>query len=144
MCVAQNIATMLVDHDGKGLADHWAKTSQALLTGAILHCCYVQRLETGHAVALADVDELLSHPEMDIQAVLGSLPAGMFLPRSKLLLSLYGKATNFSGIAGACARINCLPFLDFHTNGFKMCPGRASVDTWTGKLFSWRFFTYIA
>jgi len=67
---AQNIATMLVDPDGKGLADHWAKTSQALLTGAVLHCCYVQRQETGHAATLADVDELLAHPEMDIQAVL--------------------------------------------------------------------------
>jgi len=42
---AQNIATMLVDPDGKGLADHWAKTSYALLTGAILHCCYAIRAE---------------------------------------------------------------------------------------------------
>lgn len=41
----KNIATMLVDPDGQGLNDHWAKTSQVLLTGAILHCCYVQRQE---------------------------------------------------------------------------------------------------
>jgi len=67
---AQNIATMLVDPDGKGLVDHWAKTSQALLTGAILHCCYVQRRDAGQNATLADVDELLANPELDIQAVL--------------------------------------------------------------------------
>jgi len=67
---AQNLATMLVDPDGKGLVDHWAKTSQALLTGAILHCSYVQRRETGAAATLADVDGLLANPELDIQAVL--------------------------------------------------------------------------
>lgn len=66
---AQNIATMLVDPDGKGLVDHWAKTSQALLTGAILHCCYVQR-DAGRSATLADVDGLLANPELDIQAVL--------------------------------------------------------------------------
>jgi len=59
---AQNIATMLVYTDGQGLADHWAKTSQALLTGAMLHCCYVHRTETGHAATLADVDGLLAPP----------------------------------------------------------------------------------
>ena len=36
----QNLAYMLVDPEGKGLADHWAKTSHALLSGVILHCCY--------------------------------------------------------------------------------------------------------
>ncbi|TSE35128.1 type IV secretory system conjugative DNA transfer family protein [Tepidimonas charontis] len=32
----QNIATMIVDPDGKGLNDHWAKTGFDLLTGVIL------------------------------------------------------------------------------------------------------------
>lgn len=32
----QNLATLIVDPDGKGLEDHWAKTSYALLTGVIL------------------------------------------------------------------------------------------------------------
>jgi len=67
---AQNISTMLVDPDGKGLVDHWSKMSQALLTGAILHCCYVQHRDTGQSATLADVDSLLASPEMDIQAVL--------------------------------------------------------------------------
>jgi hypothetical protein len=33
----QNLVTILVDPEGKGLIDHWAKTSHAFLTGAILH-----------------------------------------------------------------------------------------------------------
>ena len=55
---------------GKGLLDHWAKTSQALLTGAILHCCYIKRTETGHEATLAGVDGLPTHPELEIQEVL--------------------------------------------------------------------------
>lgn len=33
----QNIATLIVDPDGKGLEDHWAKTAFALLVGCIIH-----------------------------------------------------------------------------------------------------------
>ncbi len=36
----QNIATIIVDPDGKGLNDHWAKTGFALLTTMILHLIY--------------------------------------------------------------------------------------------------------
>ena len=67
---AQNIATILVDPDGKGLTDHWAKTSFALLTGAILHCCHVQRAEGKRAATLADVGGLLADPEREIEDVL--------------------------------------------------------------------------
>lgn len=37
---AQNIAQMIVDPDGKGMADHWAKTSHELLSAAVLHVLY--------------------------------------------------------------------------------------------------------
>jgi type IV secretion system protein VirD4 len=37
---AQNIASIIVDPDGKGMNDHWSKTSYDLLTGTILHCMY--------------------------------------------------------------------------------------------------------
>ena len=67
---AQNVATMLVDQDGKGLVDHWSKTSHALLTGAILHCCYVKRTEEDRAATLHDVGALLANPELTIQEVL--------------------------------------------------------------------------
>jgi len=66
----QNIATMLVDPDGKGLVDHWAKTGHALLTGAILHCCYEVKAEEGRNATLADVGALLANPNMPIDQVL--------------------------------------------------------------------------
>lgn len=53
----QNIATMIVDPDGKGLNDHWAKTGFDLLTGVILHVLYVEEDKS-----LARVQSLLSEP----------------------------------------------------------------------------------
>ena len=58
---AQNIAQMLCDPIGKGLDDHWQKTSFALLTGLILHVCYVHRAR-GDIASLADVAYELSNP----------------------------------------------------------------------------------
>ncbi|MGH7461689.1 MAG: type IV secretory system conjugative DNA transfer family protein, partial [Longimicrobiales bacterium] len=37
---AQNIAMMIVDPDGKGMQDHWAKTGHELLSAAIIHVLY--------------------------------------------------------------------------------------------------------
>jgi type IV secretion system protein VirD4 len=39
----QNLATLIVDPDGKGLTDHWQKTSQALIVGCILYLLYERR-----------------------------------------------------------------------------------------------------
>jgi len=39
----QNLANLIVDPDGKGLNDHWAKTSFALLVGVILHLKYKEK-----------------------------------------------------------------------------------------------------
>jgi type IV secretion system protein VirD4 len=47
----QNIATMIVDPDGKGLNDHWAKTGFALLVGVILHVLYAEKDKTLRGVA---------------------------------------------------------------------------------------------
>ena len=38
----QNIMTMIVDPDGKGLKDHWQKSAQALLVGVALHVLYAE------------------------------------------------------------------------------------------------------
>lgn len=66
----QNIATMIVDPDGKGLNDHWAKTGFALLVGVILHVLYAEEIKdkTLKSVAnllsdptLTSVDELFEH-----------------------------------------------------------------------------------
>jgi type IV secretion system protein VirD4 len=59
-----NIATMIVDPDGKGLNDHWQKTGFALLTSVILHVLYAETDKTMRGVAaflndpnLASVDD---------------------------------------------------------------------------------------
>lgn len=61
----QNLATLIVDPDGKGLESHWQKTSQALLVGVILHVLYKARNE-GAAATLPAVDYLLSDPSRDV------------------------------------------------------------------------------
>ena len=58
---AQNIATMLVDPQGKGMErDHWAQTSWSLLVGAILHVCYRERLRDSIGTLLQVAEELTS------------------------------------------------------------------------------------
>ena len=64
----QNLATMIVDPDGRGLNDHWAKTGHALLVGGILHCLYVER-QRGGLATLAGVAGLLSDPARPIEAI---------------------------------------------------------------------------
>lgn len=58
---AQNIAQMLCDPNGKGLEDHWQKTSFALLTGLVLHVLYTGKTR-GEAASLSDVARALSDP----------------------------------------------------------------------------------
>lgn len=57
----QNLATIMVDPDGRGLETHWQKTSQSLLVGVILHALYKARHE-GTTTSLPAVDAMLSDP----------------------------------------------------------------------------------
>ncbi len=61
----QNLATVIVDPDGKGLESHWQKTSWALLVGVILHVLYKSQQE-GAPATLPAVDAILSDPDRDI------------------------------------------------------------------------------
>ncbi|OAI06721.1 MULTISPECIES: type IV secretory system conjugative DNA transfer family protein [Methylomonas] len=61
----QNLATLIVDPDGKGLETHWQKTAQALLVGVIMHVLYKARDEGGEA-SLPIVDAIMSDPNRDI------------------------------------------------------------------------------
>jgi len=61
----QNLATLIVDPDGKGLESHWQKTSQALLVGVIMHCLYKAKNE-GTTASLPEVDRLLANPDSDV------------------------------------------------------------------------------
>ncbi len=61
----QNLATILVDPDGRGLESHWQKTSQALLVGVMLHALYHARNE-GTTTSLPAVDRMLADPQRPI------------------------------------------------------------------------------
>jgi type IV secretion system protein VirD4 len=61
----QNLATVIVDPDGKGLESHWQKTSWALLVGVILHILYKAQHE-GTTATLPGVDAILSDLDRDI------------------------------------------------------------------------------
>lgn len=62
---AQNIATLIVDPDGKGLITHWQKTSQSLLVGLIMHVLYLSYHE-GTPKTLPYIDFLLADPTRPI------------------------------------------------------------------------------
>jgi len=62
----QNLATLIVDPDGKGLESHWQKTGQALLVGVILHSLYKAKAD-GTTASLPSVDAMLSDPDRDIR-----------------------------------------------------------------------------
>jgi len=66
---AQNLATLIVDPDGKGLITHWQKTSQSLLVGLILHAIYKLR-DQGTIATLASIDGMLVNPEQHISTLL--------------------------------------------------------------------------
>lgn len=62
----QNLATLIVDPDGKGLETHWQKTSQALIVGVVLHALYKARNE-GTAATLPAVDAMMSDPNRSVR-----------------------------------------------------------------------------
>ena len=59
----QNLTTMIVDPDGKGLEDHWSKTAHSLIVGGITHLLYVGKKE-GKIPCLADVVNEFTKPGM--------------------------------------------------------------------------------
>lgn len=61
----QNLATLIVDPDGKGLVSHWEKTSFSLLVGVILHALYKAKEDCTKAT-LPSVDFMLSDPSREV------------------------------------------------------------------------------
>ncbi len=62
----QNIATMIVDPDGRGLSDHWAKTGYSLIVGTALHCLYVEKAQ-GRIATILDIANCLADPERPLE-----------------------------------------------------------------------------
>lgn len=65
----QNLATLIVDPDGKGLETHWQKTSQALLVGFILHGIYKLK-DKGEKATFPNIDKMLVDPNINIADLL--------------------------------------------------------------------------
>ena len=61
----QNLATLIVDPHGRGLNDHWQKTSQSLLVGCILHILYKSRID-GSLATLPTLDAMLADPQKPV------------------------------------------------------------------------------
>lgn len=67
---AQNIAQMIVDPDGKGMEDHWAKTGHELLSAALIHILYASREESR---TLRGLVSFFCDPSMTIEQVAESM-----------------------------------------------------------------------
>ncbi|NCT57013.1 MAG: type IV secretory system conjugative DNA transfer family protein [Legionella sp.] len=65
----QNLATLVIDPDGKGLETHWQKTSQALLVGFILHAIYKLN-NSGKPATFPNIDRMLVDPNTNIADLL--------------------------------------------------------------------------
>ena len=69
-CDALLLARSVVDPDGKGLVDHWQKTSHTLITALILHLCYEMRREGGRDAHFGDVACYFSRDAKSLQDAL--------------------------------------------------------------------------
>ncbi len=65
----QNIASMVIDPDGKGLKDYWAQSGWEWLTACILHILYYQKITNKQVATLKDVHHFMSigHGDDDIE-----------------------------------------------------------------------------
>lgn len=124
----QNLATLIVDPDGKGLISHWQKTAFALLVGVILHALYKAKHD-GCAATLSTVDAMLADPSRPIKALWQEMiemnhpvvamaardmedrpeeEAGSVLSTAKSYLSLYRDPVVAGNVADSCFRIKDL------------------------------------
>ncbi|EHJ48821.1 TRAG family protein [Solidesulfovibrio carbinoliphilus subsp. oakridgensis] len=62
----QNIATMVVDPEGKGLQDHWSKAGFAFIAGALLHCLVMVRHREKRTATLHDLGTMLADESRSI------------------------------------------------------------------------------
>jgi len=81
----QNNVMGIVDPDGKGLLDHWAKTAHAFLTGCLLHLLYRDQRE--HRItSLYDLAFALSDPDRPVHRLYEAMlknqdaPEGLYGP----------------------------------------------------------------
>lgn len=86
---AQNIATMIVDPEGKGLKDYWNKAAFSFFSGAILHCMIVCMLNENRKATLNDLSLMLADENRDIGELFDEMLTTEY---DELLHSLFGSA----------------------------------------------------
>jgi len=99
---AQNIADILVDPQGTGQLDHWAKTGHALLVGTILHILHDNSIKEKN---LPFVASFLSDPRRTIHETLETMLRAKHDPTfGKGWTDLSGKKTQTHQVVAATAR----------------------------------------
>jgi len=63
----QNVATMIVDPEGKGLQDYWAKAGFAFIAGALLHCLVMIKHKHKRTATLNDLGLMLADKDRSIE-----------------------------------------------------------------------------
>lgn len=84
---AQNIASMIVDPDGKGLKDYWNKAAFSFLGGTILHCLILFRINENRHATLNDLSLMLADEERDISELFEEM---LNAPHEEFLANLFG------------------------------------------------------
>ncbi|RQW86453.1 MAG: conjugal transfer protein TraG [Geobacter sp.] len=99
---AQNIADILVDPQGTGQLDHWAKTGHALLVGTILHTLYAGEIKQKN---LTSVASFLSDPSRSIDQTIVSMLTAKHDPElNNGWVDLAGRKTATHPVVAAAAR----------------------------------------
>ncbi|GHV47407.1 conjugal transfer protein TraG [Synergistales bacterium] len=65
----QQIISIIVDPNGKGLSDHWEKTASSLMLGAVTHMLYKFKMEHRGVPGMADVLTELTKPGIEWRKV---------------------------------------------------------------------------
>lgn len=98
----QNIADILVDPQGSGQQDHWAKTGHALLVGTILHVLYSKEIKQKNLTAVA---AFLSDPSRDIEQTLNAMLTAVHDPAYEFKwLDMGGNPTSTHPVVASAAR----------------------------------------
>ena len=78
---AQSLATVVVDPLGKGLEDHWEKTSHALTVGMILHVIYMwQSGRSDYPPSLHRIEQIIRDPSLQLKRLWSEMILGVSNP----------------------------------------------------------------
>ena len=88
---AQNIASMIVDPDGKGLKDYWNKAAFSFLGGTMLHCLIHFQINEGRHATLNDLSLMLADEDRDMSELFEEMLTSKHVDH---LQTLFGDSMN--------------------------------------------------